>query len=653
MNTTPAPARTAPAPRPTAAPPQAGTPTAPSQAGDDPLTLIDRAADELRSAGRDDLTSWLDHERRRMSSPVCDVLVVGEFKKGKSALINALLNARLCPVHADDATAVATVVRYGDALGITVLPGEHDSDLDDDPDEPPGRAIPLSQLARLTTDRPGEEELDGAGSVIVEVPRRLLADGLVLIDTPGVNGGLTAAHAAATLRALASADAVILVTDASQELSRPELEFFRRTVAMCPTTVCVLTKTDFYPHWRQILELDKGHLARAGIDVDIIPVAAPLRHRALRTGDPELDQASGFPQLSAFLRREVIGRKEVLGLRATAAAARESLQQVASRMAAEHATLSDPAGVSGLRERLELAKKEAARMKTAASDWQQLLADRFGDLVNEVDTDLTMRLRTLRDEAIERIEASDPADGWPEFRAWLQQRTNEDVSDHFTNMRDRGEAVAAEVISRFDENSASAGLGLDLLPEAAAQDFDLQGGNFERLTRGQLAFVALRGSSGSMVISSMVGTFASTAFGALAVVATPALTAGAAVLALVLGSKSISGAKDAQVRANRAEATRAVRRFLEQVELVTRRDSRATLRRVNQRLRNYLQVRAVELDRSAAANLEATARAIRSDHASQQQRLEQVTVELRRVRALIAALDHVARTGEAPAGTAA
>lgn len=626
---------------------------APARATDGPLALIDRAADELRRAGRDDLTSWLDHERRRMTTPVCDVLVVGEFKKGKSALINALLNARLCPVDADDATAVATVVRHGDALDITVLPGDTDSDEGDGPDDgPAGRSIPLSQLARLTTDRPGEEELDGSGSVVVEVPRRLLADGLVLIDTPGVNGGLTASHAAATLRALAGADAVILVTDASQELSRPELEFFRRTVAMCPTTVCALTKIDFYPHWRQILDLDREHLAGAGLDVDVIPVSAPLRHRALRTGDHELDEASGFPQLSAFLRREVIGRKEVLGMRAAAAAARESLQQVAARVAAEHATLSDPAGVSGLRERLELAKKEAARMKTAASDWQQLLADRFGDLAAEVETDLTMRLRTLRDEAIERIEASDPADGWPEFQAWLQQRTNEDVTDHFMAMRDRGEAVAAEVISRFDENSASAGLGLDLLPDAGAQQFDLQGGNFERLSRGQLAFVALRGSSGSMVISSMVGTFAGT-FGVLAIASTSVLTAGAAVLALVLGTKSITGAKDAQVRANRAEATRAVRRYLEQVDLVTRKDSRATLRRVNQRLRNYLQVRAVELDRSAGQNLEATARAIKSDHASQQQRLEQVTTELRRLRALLAELDHVARTGEAPAGGSA
>jgi Dynamin family len=615
------------------------------------LTLIDRAARELRLADRDDLTSWISHERRRMTTPVCNVLVVGEFKKGKSALVNALLNARVCAADPDLATAVPTVIRHGDHLEVTVVTSEQAEALDDavtnGSDAVSGSSVPLAQLARFTTDTPGERIIDGIDSVVVKVPRQLLADGLVVIDTPGVNGGLAAAHAAATLRALAGADAVILVTDASQELSEPELEFFRRTVTMCPTTVCVMTKIDFYPHWRQILDLDRGHLQRAGLDVAIIPLAAPLRHRALRTGDRALDEESGFPRLSAYLRNEVIGRKEVLATRVTAAAAREALQQVTSRVAAEHAILSDPAGVGGMRERLEVAKQEATRLRSAAADWQQLLADRFGDLASNVDTDLTLRLRTLRDQATERIEASDPSSGWPEFQAWLHQRTNEEVTDHFTNMRDMAEAVAAEVLSRFDESTGQLTLGVDLLPETLAKEYDLKEGNFERLSKGQLAFVAVRGSAGSMIIASMVGTFAG-ALGTFAAVVGTAVVPGAAVLALFLGGKSIFGAKDAQVRANRAEATRNVRRYLEEVELVTRKDSRATMRRVNQRLRNYLRVRAAELERSASQNLEATARAIKSDNVSRQRQLEKTTAELRRLRPLLAALDHVARTGRAP-----
>ena len=39
------------------------------------------------------------------------MLIVGEFKQGKSSLVNALLNATVCPVDDDIATAVPTSVR--------------------------------------------------------------------------------------------------------------------------------------------------------------------------------------------------------------------------------------------------------------------------------------------------------------------------------------------------------------------------------------------------------------------------------------------------------------------------------------------------------------------------------------------------------------
>jgi hypothetical protein len=619
---------------------------------DEALPLIDQAARELERAGREDLTSWISFERRRMTSPVCDVLVVGEFKKGKSALINALLNARVCAVDADAATAVPTVVRHGAELDVTVVSTEQAAAARDaataagsqaGTDDVDGRSVPLAQLARYTTDMLGERVITGVDTVVVKVPRQLLADGLVLIDTPGVNGGLTAAHAAATLRALASADAVILVTDAGQELSKPEVEFFKRAVSMCPATVCTMTKIDFYPRWRQILELNRGHLERAGLDVDIIPIASPLRHRALRTQDHALDEESGVPKLSAYLRNEVIGRKEVLGVRTTAAAAREALEQITSRVAAENAILSDPAGVGGLRERLKTAKDEAAKMRSAAAEWQQVLADRFGDLASNVDTDLTLRLRTLRDEAIDVIEKADPAGNWTEFQAQLQQRTNEEVTDHFNEMRETAETLAAEILARFDAASTDLSGALDLLPDVASGDFDLQAGKFEKLSGGQLALAGLRGlSSGSIMITGLAGTFAAGLAPALVLVPV------AAIFALVLGRKSITGARDAQLRANQQEATRNVRRYLEEVELVTRKDSRATLRRINQRLRNYLRVRAAQLDRSASQNLEATARAIKADQTSRQQQLEQTTAELRRLRALITALDQLAKTGRVP-----
>ncbi len=54
----------------------------------------------------------------------------------------------------------------------------------------------------------------------IGLPRKILEGGLVLVDTPGV-GGLGSAHGAATMSALPSADAVLLVSDAAQEYTGP------------------------------------------------------------------------------------------------------------------------------------------------------------------------------------------------------------------------------------------------------------------------------------------------------------------------------------------------------------------------------------------------------------------------------------------------
>ena len=45
--------------------------------------------------------------------------IVGEFKRGKSTMVNALLQTAVCPVDADEVTVVPTLVRYGETPGAT------------------------------------------------------------------------------------------------------------------------------------------------------------------------------------------------------------------------------------------------------------------------------------------------------------------------------------------------------------------------------------------------------------------------------------------------------------------------------------------------------------------------------------------------------
>jgi hypothetical protein len=70
------------------------------------------AVEHARERGRDDLAARLGQVAERVARTETVVCVVGEFKKGKSALINALLGRPVCPVDDDLATTTVTVVRY-------------------------------------------------------------------------------------------------------------------------------------------------------------------------------------------------------------------------------------------------------------------------------------------------------------------------------------------------------------------------------------------------------------------------------------------------------------------------------------------------------------------------------------------------------------
>src|SRR5690606_41757067 len=103
----------------------------------------------------------------------------------------------------------------------------------------------------------------GILSAEVLPPREILRGGLKLVDSPGV-GGLESSNSLATLSALTSAHAVLLVSDASQEYTVPEVQFLRHAMRISPNVAAVLAKTDLYPQWRRIEEIDRSHLADVG-----------------------------------------------------------------------------------------------------------------------------------------------------------------------------------------------------------------------------------------------------------------------------------------------------------------------------------------------------------------------------------------------------
>ncbi|NJP45658.1 dynamin family protein [Actinacidiphila epipremni] len=366
-----------------------------------------RCADTTERLGAGSRAAALRAQAAGAGSAPSAVVVVGEKKRGKSSLINALLERPdLLPVDADVATAVYLSVRHEPVDCARVL-----SD-----DRPGGKEVPLDEIAEYAAVDPQTRDSrhPEVTGVAVGVPAALLEDGLTLIDTPGV-GGLVSGHAAITMATLARADALLFVVDGSSELTKSELAFLEKAAEQVATVVFVLTQTDTYPHWRAVLNRNRGLLAEhagAFARAPWYPVSSRYRLDAIRAraqGDgewaDELYERSGFRPLEEELRLRIVRRAERDRLAGLLAAAGASLAERDAVLARREKEL---AAGPGDEEELLRQQRELERLAAPQARWRQRLATRVESADHRLRAEVGQSLRDVRRLVEVRVHEGGP-----------------------------------------------------------------------------------------------------------------------------------------------------------------------------------------------------------------------------------------------------
>ncbi|HWM02611.1 MAG TPA: dynamin family protein, partial [Actinophytocola sp.] len=536
----------------------------------EPVDALEQALRTIAPYQRSDLEERLRQAGYRLRADRIRVLVVGEFKQGKSLLVNGLVRAPVCPVFDDVATSVPTVVSYAEqptAALVRVLEPADDGD--------PERAklerveLPIEELARhiAETGNPGNRE--GWRQAEIGLPRALLAGGLEIVDTPGV-GGLNSVHGAATLAELPTADAVLFVSDASQEYTAPELEFLRQATKMCPNVLCVLSKTDLYPEWERIAELDRAHLDREGIRTELLTVSSALRVHAIRSGDDESDEESRFPVLISYLRDQVVSQADLLARRSTAHDIIAVSEQIATALLAERTSYTDPAAAEMVIRELTEAKQHAAALKERSARWQHTLSDGVADLNADIDYDLRDRMRDIVREAEEEVNrAGDPKKIWDQLSGWVEKEVSAAVAANFLWTAQRARWLAGQVAEHFSG-------GGQLLPKLRTRTEDpLHGVHAMELRSGepfgigQKALSGMRGGYVGVLMFGMLGTIVG-----LSLINPFSIGAG-----LLLGAKGFTDDRRRVYAKRQNDAKAAIRRYADDVIFQAGKESRELLRR--------------------------------------------------------------------------
>ena len=315
-------------------------------------------------------SSRLGDLRERLAQGRFHLAVLGQFKRGKSTLLNALLGEAVLPTAVIPLTAIPTFIRTGPELQATVF-------FQDDRLPEKFTATETENLnaflAQFVTESGNPKNRLGVSNVEITHPADILEKGVVLIDTPGI--GSTFRHnTEATLNFLPQCDASLFLVSSDPPLTEVEVEFLKQVRKKIPRLFFILNKVDYLgTNDRQAaLEFLQRVLAeQAGIErnVPVFCVSAKQGLEARLTGDSRLWRQSGLEEVEHHLVEFLANEKSQTLHEAVGRKAGDVIADVMMRLHLAMRSLQMP--LEELEKSLEIFErkiKEVQRQRLSAGD---------------------------------------------------------------------------------------------------------------------------------------------------------------------------------------------------------------------------------------------------------------------------------------------
>jgi GTP-binding protein EngB required for normal cell division len=320
------------------------------------------------------------------------VVIAGEFKRGKSTLLNALTGMDLLPTGVLPVTAVPTRVTAGQRRAARV----HFRDGSD-------REIGFAEIRDYVDESRNPGNRLGVATVEVELTLGL-PPGVVLVDVPGL-GSSHRHNTEAALQALPEADAALVVSSVDPPIGQAELRLIERLRRHAARVDIVLNKIDYLDEaGRRMAEaFTRDVLAGNGWDDFLVwPVSARRGLAARLSGDDVGWHGSGMKALAEGLERFLLdGREKTLAQSLARKAGRlveQELALVAVAIAASKRTSGDlQALIRSFSARCETAERDTSesvlifqrRLDSVLGGYTQRAADAWAQarpaLVRQVD----------------------------------------------------------------------------------------------------------------------------------------------------------------------------------------------------------------------------------------------------------------------------
>ncbi|MFD0577458.1 dynamin family protein [Dactylosporangium darangshiense] len=320
--------------------------------------------------------AMLEAGRARLRRGRYHVVVCGEFRRGKSSLLNALVERpRLFPVDIDVTTATVSMLRWGPQERAFVVYNEDDPQ---NPGMPLKVEVDISDAAAYVTEQANPGNTKKVARLVMELPLEQLSTGLVLVDTPGA-GSVNLAHTAATRAFLPNADAVLFVGSAVEPFSTVELDLLRLALQYNPIVITAITMIDKVADPAAAAARARAriaeHTATSPDLLTVVPVSSFRKRDALDDEDPDLLAESGFPELERALWDGLAVACGAAQLSNALDALDSAVTDALAPIANERAALQGGEQFARIDEELKAARTRAAGFRSAGARWRSDLQD--------------------------------------------------------------------------------------------------------------------------------------------------------------------------------------------------------------------------------------------------------------------------------------
>ena len=228
------------------------------------------------------------------------VVVIGQFKRGKSTLINCLLGDDILPTGVIPITSIVTKIKYGESAEamISFLNNEIVK-------------INIEDVAAYISEQYNPQNVKNVQVIDIFYPSEILKNGLVLIDTPGI-GSIHKHNTEEAYKHIPQADAAIFLISSDAPISELESEFLADIKKHFNKFFFVQNKIDYLTEdeREESVAFSKNIICKViGSEIKIYPISAKQAYEAKKSNDLDSFIKSGMKKFQEDLEQFLIKEK--------------------------------------------------------------------------------------------------------------------------------------------------------------------------------------------------------------------------------------------------------------------------------------------------------------------------------------------------------